>query len=282
MNANRLRTACGLVIVASVAGAGPQLPKNDADGPTQRAGMQILEQKAKEHIQQYEQGKKQFFVARDKAASALVSRFDTVEKKFRANTRLPAELRTAKVKKITNEKNAFRANGALPVSDEMLGSLLEYHETLYKAQLPVAKSYEELFNLYSLKLKDDSRAATLTADKEAFDQKIRGHVFQPSNWQGTQSGNNNIPFVLNVESLDGNSIKGRIVQDRFPNETVFKVEGILSGNRVKLLSTQVVQGGARTLIFTGYVTENRILGQVVSVARDGKRSGPSLALLYRR
>jgi|SRR5579884_1146918 len=281
MNAKWFHIVLGLVILAA-AGADPQPPKNNGHSPAEQAGMQILEQNAKKLAHDYEQGKRQFSVARDKAAGMLLSRFEFIEKKLRANTRLPAELRTAKVKIITNEKSAFRANGALPVSDEMLGPLLEYHEALYKAQLPVAKSYEELFNLYSVKLKDDSRAQKLTADKEAFDEKIRGHVFQPSNWQGTQSGNNNIPFVLNVEALDGNSIKGRIVQDRYPHETVFKAEGLLSGNRVKLQSTQVIQGGTRMLIFTGYVMENRIVGQVVSVGKNGKVFGPSLALLYRR
>jgi hypothetical protein len=282
MNAKWFRSALGLVILAA-AGADPQPLNNNGHSPAERPGMQILEQNAKKLAHEFEQGKKQFSVARDKATGVLVSRFDTVEKKLRANMRLPAELRTSKVKKITNEKSAFMADGALPISDEMLGPLLEYQEALYKAQIPLAKSYEQLFNLYSVKLKDDSRAEKLTADKEAFDQKIRGRsVFQRSNWHGNQSGTNNIPFALNVESLDGNSIKGTIVQDRYPHETVFKVEGLLSGNRVKLQSTQVVQGGARTLIFTGYVMENRILGQVFSLARDGKRSGPSLALLNRR
>ena len=194
---------------------------------------------------------------------------------------LPAELRTAKVKIITNEKSAFRrmAHYQTPTKCSYLCSIPR--SALQGACLS-PRATRSSQPLHSVKLKDDSRAQKLTADKEAFDQKIRGHVFQPSSWQGTQSGNNNILFVLNVEALDGNSMKGGIVQDRFPNETVFKVEGLLSGNRVKLHSTQVVQGGSRTLIFIGYLMENRIVGQVVSVARDGKRSGPSLALLYRR
>ncbi len=285
MNANLFRSAFGLAILAAAAGANPEPPKANDDSPAKRRRVEKVEQLAKTLTPQYEQGKKRFFAAQKKAGGVLANRFDAALKQIRAATQLPAELRRAKLKKIGDEKNAFVANGKLPLSDEMLMPLLEYQETLHKARLPVLQAYETLFNIYSVELKDDARADKLTTDKEAFDQKSRGRtVFRRSSWHGTQflRSNSNIPFVLNVDTLEGNSIQGAIAQDRYPNETVFKVEGLLSGNCLQIKSTQVVQGRTRTLLFTGYVMENRILGQVVSVATNGKRSAPSLALLYKR
>jgi hypothetical protein len=283
MNANLLRIALGLVILAATAGADPQAPKNKDDAPAERNANPLLEKQAKDLAVQYEQDKRQFTAARERASAALVGRFDTALKQVRNNTRWPADMRRDKVKKITDEKSGFTANGNLPQSDDMLGALLEYQEALYKSYSRVAKSYEQLFNLYSVKLKDESRAEALAAEKEEFDQKIRGQArFAAANWLGIQQGGNNIPFVLNVEGVEGNSIKGRIVQDRYPNETVFKMEGLLSGNRVQLKSTQVLQGRARGLVFTGYVMDNRIVGTVVSVATNGKPSQPNLVRMSKR
>lgn len=279
-----LCSALGLAALAAAAGANPEPPKANDDSPAERLRIQRLEQSAKTINQQYEQGKKQFFAAQKKAGDVLSKHFDTALKQIRANTRSAAELRKAKLKKIGDEKNAFLAEGRLPLSDEMLGALLEYQMTLYKARSPVAKNYEQLFNLYSVRLKDDSRAERLTADKETFDQKSRGRtVLRPSNWLGTQFLlNNNIPFSLSVQTLEGNSIKGRIAKDRYPNDAVFKVEGLLSGNRVEFRSTQVLQGKTRTLFFPGYVMENRILGEVYSVGTNNKRTPSSLVLMYKR
>jgi hypothetical protein len=283
MNAMSLRINFGLTILAATAVADPQPLKAKDDSPAEKLRIQRVEDSAKTLAHQYEQHKKQFFAAQEKANSVMVNRFDAALKQIRAATRLAAELRRAKLKKISDEKSAFTANGKLPLSDEMLMPLLEYQEALHKARVPVAQTFEKLFNIYSVKLKDDARADKLTADKEAFDQKSRGRtVFQRSNWQGTQYGSNNIPFALNVYEMEGNSLKGAIVQDRPPNETVFQTEGLLSGNRIQFKSTKVVQGKSRTLLFTGYVMENRILGQVVSVDTNGKASSPRLALLYKR
>lgn len=285
MNAMLLRIAAGLAVLAAAAGAAAEPPKNNDDSPAKRRRVQKLEQLVKTLTPQYEQGKKQFFAVQKKAGDVLVNRFDTALKQIRAATQLPAELRRAKLKKIGDEKNAFVATRRLPLSDEMLMPLLEYQEVLHKARLPVLQVYETLFNIYSVQLKDDSRADKLTADKEAFDQKSRGRtVFRRSSWHGTQflASNSSIPFLLNVVSLEGNSLTGAIAQNRYPNETVFKVEGLLSGNCIQIKSTQVVQGKTQGLIFTGYVMENRILGRVIGVATNGKRSAPSLALLYKR
>lgn len=284
MNAHLLRIAFGFAILAAAA-VEPQLLKAKGDSPAEQLRVQRLEQQAKSLAQQYSQGQKQFFAAREKAKGKMINRFETALKQIRSDTHTPAEIRSAKVKKISDEKNAFASDGRLPISDRMLAPLLEYQEALYKARLPVAQTYEKLFNIYSVKLKDDERADKLTKDKESFDRESRGGtVLQRSSWHGTQDGNNNnnIPFVLNVEEIEVNSLKGSIVQNRYPNETIFKVEGLLSGNRVQFKSTRVVQGGKRSLIFTGYMMEDRILGQVVSVATNGKPSTPRLALLHRR
>lgn len=283
MNARVLRIVFGLAMLAAIGGAGPQPPKKNGDPPAKQGGNPLLEKKAQDLAQQFEQSKRQFLAARDKANEALVGRFDALIKQTKGNRRLPAEVRQAKISTITDERSAFRANGTLPNSDEMLGPLLEHQGAIYKAYGHVAKFYEQLFNMYSVTLKDDGRAQKLAADKGEFDHKARGNtVFTRGNWQGNQRGADNIPFALSVESLEGNSVKGRIVQNRWPGETVFKMEGLLSGNRILLNSTQVVQGRARGLIFTGYVMENRIVGQVVSVATNGRVGQPQTVLLNKR
>lgn len=294
MKAKLLRSVVGLAILTVAAGADPPQPKKRGDSPAVRARIEKLEKLAKKLnleyeklgqnlTQQYEQGKKQFFAVQEKANEAMVNRFELTLNQVRVSTQLPAELRRAKMKIITAEKNAFKDKGRLPLSNEMLLSLLEYQETLHKARLPVAATHELLFNLYTLILNDDGRAEKLTKDKEAFDRKSRGlTVLRRSQWNGNQMGANNIPFVLNVDGLLGNAIGGSIVHNRFPNDTVFQVEGLLNGNRIEVRSTRVVQGKTGGLIFTGYVMENRILGQVVAVATNGKSSKPYLVLLYRR
>lgn len=283
MSANLLRIAVGLAIVTAAAGANPQPPKNNGNAPAEPARNPQLEKKAKDLALQYEQNKKQFVVARNKASDKIASRFDAVIKKYRTNTRMPADVRRAKEKELSDEKKAFLADGKLPLSEEMIGPLLDYQMELDKAYSRFARTYEPLYNLYSTKLKDDARANKLAADKESFDQKSRGRtVFGPSHWHGTQHGGNNISFVLDVGALEGNNIKGRIVQNRYPGETVFKVEGLLRGNRIELDSTKVIQGGARRLKFIGFVMENRIVGQVVSMATNGKMSPQHLVVLHKR
>jgi hypothetical protein len=284
MNANSLRIAYGLAVLAAAAGAALDPPPVKGDPQVPQGQIEQYERSAKALAQQYEHGKEQFFKTQKKAGAALTKSFDSTCEQIRSLTRMPAETRTAKVKAIAAEKEAFVSGGRLPQSDEMLRPLLVYQQTLYQSYLPIAQTYEKLFNLYSVKLKDDSRAGKLTADKGEFDQQMRGRTsFRPAGWHGTQfNAGNSIPFFLNIEALEGNSIKAAAVQDRPPGETVFRMEGILSGNRVRLVSTRVVQGGKRTLIFTGFVMENRILAEVVSVATNGKPSRPSIALLNRR
>jgi hypothetical protein len=284
MNAYLLRIAYGLAALAAAAGAAVDPPSVKGGPQAPQGQIEQMERSAKALAQQYEQGKEQFFKTQKKASAALAKNFDSTCERIRNNTRMLAETRTAKVKAILAEKETFVSGGRLPLSDEMLPPVLVYQQTLFKSYAPIAVAYEKLFNLYSVKLKDDSRAGKLTADKEEFDQKMRGgNSFRPGGWLGTQfNAGNSINFFLNIEVLEGNSIKATAVQDRVPNETVFQMEGNLRGNCVQLHSTRVVQGGKRTLLFTGFVMENRILAEVVSVATNGKPSPKSIALLNRR
>lgn len=177
------------------------------------------------------------------------------------------------LKEMKAQKEAFEKKGDLPTHDDLLGPTLEYLDRLRKGRAELNRAFKQQTD-EAKRTKDDDLLSQLVKAKAGLDAQVGGRdQFQSkTQWDGTRFAvGTTVDAHLSVGKLSDNTFRGQYWQDTgSAGKFGMKVEGLLDGNALEFVTTEMIEGDKRILKFSGYVFENRMILRVSGVTPKGK------------
>lgn len=190
----------------------------------------------------------------------------------------PTALGRDKQKTLQAEREAFDKRDILPTSDEALGGLYAYLNTVHEARAKLRRAADALVNQLG-KDGDATSEAKAKAERAKLDASAPGQsaLAVGSRWNGTLQKQavgpnaNNTTFGLTVEKLGEGTIYAFVALNN--GWCKMRMEGLRDGPYFVLKVKEKVIGDAGQPVFTGFVCGDRLVVEVAGIVQQVKVKG---------